>query len=111
MKLVRDHIGDIPWREESGGEQAKERLGWIETDSQEYHDLLRNKLREEVGELLDAMTKLQIIEEAADVFEVLRAFLVANRIALPSDAEPLLVRAANAKLAERGGYFAGRTFH
>lgn len=115
-KLVRDHIDRVPWRETDPAEVAKLRekhLGWVAPDSARYHELLRIKAIEECGELLDAYRagdRDGVLEEAADVYETLRAVLVAVGIASPATASAALEAAAERKFAERGGFFTGRTW-
>ena len=113
MKLVRDRIGDIP----GFGEAAKRHLGHVEVGSHEYRQLLLKKLHEEVSELTDAFLfngPGQTLAEAADVYEVLLALLVArgwgDRLDPRNGAEIRLDQAAEEKFIERGGFFEGRTF-
>lgn len=109
MKLVRDRIGDFPWPDE----QAKQHLGWVAPDSNKYRRLLRKKLFEEANELADAALAgdpYAVLDEAADVYEVLRALLVAGKVATPTFARQVLANAVARKLAERGGFFQGRTW-
>lgn len=118
MKLVRGHIDRSPWPapgyDPTFTEDMKRHLGWVAPDSPEYRTLLRNKLIEEVGELLDADNlgnPHALLDEAADVFEVLRALLVAVYPGVtPSTARQVLANAVDRKLAERGGFFEGRTW-
>jgi len=127
VKLVRDRIGDLPWpaiyHGEPCGDQAKQHLGWVEPHSPKYRELLRDKLREEIAELLDADRAGQpgaVLDEAADVYEVLRALLVANGVCPPVEVangrtpprrvDEVLYQAAHVKLAHRGGFFQGRTY-
>jgi hypothetical protein len=127
MKLVRDRIGDIPWPDtyhgEPCGDQAKQHLGWVAPDSPEYRELLRLKLFEEAGELADADRRgdrRDVLDEAADVYEVLRALLVANGVCPPVEpangrtpprrVDEVLYQAAHVKLGHRGGFFRGRTY-
>jgi len=119
VKLVRDRIGDIPWPDEDN----KRHLGWVAPDSPEYRERLRLKLFEEVGELADADRYGDpgaVLDEAVDVYEVLRALLVANGVCPPVEVangrtpprrvDEVLYQAAHVKLAHRGGFFHGRTY-
>lgn len=63
-KLVRDKIIEII---ESKGGSAK----WHVASDEEYREKLREKLREEIEEFIEA----ESIEEMADVFEVITAWL------------------------------------
>jgi predicted house-cleaning noncanonical NTP pyrophosphatase (MazG superfamily) len=113
MKLVRDRIGVIPWDDEDN----KRHLGHVGTDTPRYRSLLRKKLFEEAGELADASRCLDrdaVLEEAADVYEVLLAFLVAHGWGEGTDprndVECKLDQVAECKHEERGGFFEGRTY-
>lgn len=65
-KLVRDKIPDII--------RASGRAPHVMTlRSREYRSALHDKLREEVDELIAAHTTDAVIEEAADIIEVLSA--------------------------------------
>ena len=65
-KLVRDNIPNII---ENNGEKAITRI----LSDKEYRVELYKKLLEECNELITAKISNNIIEEAADVFEVLKA--------------------------------------
>lgn len=67
-KLVRDRIPEII---RSSGSPCSVR----ELDEGEFKEALRAKLEEEVEELLSASTSQERVEEAADILEVLRAFV------------------------------------
>jgi predicted house-cleaning noncanonical NTP pyrophosphatase (MazG superfamily) len=91
-KLVRDKIPDII--RASGAEPL------IRTaDSAEYSRLLREKLQEEVAEVIAAEDPPSTLEELADVMEVVLAY------AAHLGAEPEQLNAVRqAKEAERGGF-------
>ena len=65
-KLVRDKIPEVI---ERNGETAITRV----LDENEYRRELLWKLQEEVNEVLNANSKEQLIEELADVLEVLKS--------------------------------------
>ena len=65
-KLVRDNIPD---KIEKNGEVAVTRI----LDDEEYREELYKKLLEEANEVVNAKTKDDILEELADVYEVVRA--------------------------------------
>lgn len=66
-KLVRDRIPTII-------ELSGKRPNWSHIDDNAtFYGLLRQKLKEEVNEVLEAESDYKIIEELADVYEVLRA--------------------------------------
>ena len=67
-KLVRDKIPGII-------EANKEKAIYHILDEQEYKNELKNKLEEEVLEVRKAQDKNEILEECADVLEVLRALV------------------------------------
>ncbi len=114
VKLVRDRIGDVTWPDEAN----KRHLGQVDIGSVEYRQLLREKLFEEVGELADADRaggKAAVIEELADVLEVLVALIRVNGIrpdglgTMRAYLEPAIVEAERKWLA-RGGFSGGRTY-
>lgn len=91
-KLVRD---GIPQRIKSGGEKvATKAIGETEYDLR-----LKMKAVEEALELAGASDRDAILEESADVYEVIRS-LVASRGASIAD----VVRVADRKREERGGF-------
>lgn len=106
MKLVRDRIGDVPWSDE----ENKRLLGSTSPGSPEHHLLLVAKLREEVEELVAAFaagTQQEVVEEAADVYEVLLGILSFDGKGRP---DVKLHQAAVEKFNARGGFFRGRTY-
>jgi len=95
-KLVRDRIPEII---EADGRVPERRT----LTEEEYDAALLAKLQEELTELARA-APADRLEEAADIYEVLLA-LIAQAGHSPDD----LVRAADRKRAERGG-FSGRVW-
>jgi predicted house-cleaning noncanonical NTP pyrophosphatase (MazG superfamily) len=92
MKLVRDKIpGLYPQHTYRQATSAEGRL------------LLRLKLAEEVGELLSAATDEALLEELADVYEVLEALAADRGWSL----EGAVRYARNAKRMARGGFTQG----
>ncbi|MGV0715877.1 nucleoside triphosphate pyrophosphohydrolase [Mycolicibacterium sp. XJ662] len=91
-KLVRDKIPDII--RQSGRTPL---VTTLSADS--YRAALMDKLREEVAELAAATTNRAVLEEGADVLEVLTAIVVEHGADLDS-----LIEAARQKRAERGGF-------
>lgn len=67
-KLVRDKIPGIIKKD-------KKTPVFHQADDREYYFALRNKLNEEVAELLSADTRMGFVEEAADVMDVLEAMM------------------------------------
>ncbi len=92
-KLVRDKIPEIIIN--SGKKPTYTR---IESDINFYR-ALRLKLNEEVRELLDANTSLDILEEVADIQEVLFAILKLEGYTL-DDLKDVFLK----KKAERGSF-------
>jgi len=89
-KLVRDKIPDMI--------RASGRTPHVRTlSTAEYQTALLDKLREEVAELIAAATRDAVIEEAADVLEVLPAIAAEHRA-------DTIVGVTRSKLAERGGF-------
>ncbi|ERN53989.1 nucleoside triphosphate pyrophosphohydrolase [Alkalihalophilus marmarensis] len=91
-KLVRDRIPEII--EKTGKEFRTDIL-----NKADYEGQLKVKLREEMGELLEADTKKDIIEEMADLLEVVYALGVIHDIS-PEEMESVRKRKQN----ERGGF-------
>jgi len=89
MKLVRDYIPDII------KEDGKTCVSRACADLQEFNDRLRDKMIEETDEFLEEPS----YEEAADMYEVLRAF--ANLYNLDMK---MVHSTADAKRNERGGF-------
>ena len=90
-KLVRDRIPAII---AADGDVAKTKT----LNNEEFIDALKEKLLEEIVELMAAEGD-EIANEAADVIEVVMAFCTANGIR-PQDVD----RARKTKLAQRGGF-------
>lgn len=77
---------------------------WRTLDDADFDKKLREKLREEAIEVLEAKNKAELTEELADVYEVIDSLLKLHEI---SKAE--IVKAQEAKKTERGG-FDGRKY-
>lgn len=91
-KLVRDKVPDII--------RASRRTPHVTTMAAgAYRAALLEKLREEVGELIAARTTDVVIEEAADVVEVLIAIAGDQGVTLDS-----ILDAVRRKRVERGGF-------
>jgi predicted house-cleaning noncanonical NTP pyrophosphatase (MazG superfamily) len=91
-KLVRDRIPDII--------RASGRVPVITTLTEgDYRAALYDKLREEVAELLEAQTPDAVVEEAADILEVLIA-IAAGQGATPEH----VLDVAQRKRTERGAF-------
>lgn len=92
-KLVRDKIPTII---KLNGEKPK----YHRLSPEEYKTALKTKLLEEVNELLKAGTKEEMIEELADILEVIWWIHKAEDI---SDLEVL--RRQHNKYVQKGGFF------
>jgi predicted house-cleaning noncanonical NTP pyrophosphatase (MazG superfamily) len=91
-KLVRDNIPDII--------RASGRTPGVTTlAAGAFRTALQDKLREEVDELIAARTTDAVIEEAADVLEVLTAIAAEHGVSLTR-----IVDVAQRKRAEAGGF-------
>lgn len=114
-RLVRDRIGDIPWKY---GDDSKQGLRWVR-GLNELNQLSLQKLLEECGEFLAAVANQELtegtdasdsIEEAADILEVLIARIrVIFATPYPSRKEILnqIIVALDEKHEERGGFEKG----
>jgi len=91
-KLVRDKIPEII---EASGRSAQFR----QLRGKAFERALHDKLVEETTELCDAKTAGEVLEEAADVLEVIRAIAFVHGHELSE-----VIRAADAKRATRGGF-------
>ncbi len=107
IKLIRDLI-----LVDDGAE-----VGHVEPVSAAYRELLREKLFEEAGELADADRddgrRLRVLEEAADVYEVLLSLIMARGRGIGmhrGDAKALLIEFADRRFGVDGGFEGGRTY-
>ena len=91
-KLIRDKIPEII---KSKGETATIKV----MDEEEYLESIINKIDEEVKELKDAKNEDDKLEEAADLLEVLLAYLKMYNYNLDD-----LLNIRNGKLLKRGGF-------
>jgi predicted house-cleaning noncanonical NTP pyrophosphatase (MazG superfamily) len=91
-KLVRDRIPEII--------RASGRRPRVTTLTAEaYRAALHDKLREEVDELIAASATDALIEEAADVLEVLQTIVAEHGVTLAD-----IVEAARRKCTQTGGF-------
>ncbi|MBQ6285519.1 MAG: nucleoside triphosphate pyrophosphohydrolase [Bacilli bacterium] len=91
-KLVRDRI---PEKIENNGEVAVTRI----LSNEEYREELYKKLIEEANEVINADDKESIIEELADVYEVLKSIAE-----LESTTIEEVIDEAKQKREKRGGF-------
>ena len=95
-RLVRDRIGTVPW-----GDEAAKAFLRPTRDRDEHVNLLIRKGLEEFGEVITAHTD-ELVEELADMFEVLRTIAILNGFMM------LDVEAAAAlKRTRSGGFIEG----
>ncbi|WP_371068523.1 phosphoribosyl-ATP pyrophosphohydrolase [Sediminibacillus sp. JSM 1682029] len=91
-KLVRDYIPQII---EQNGKNCSTSI----LSDQEYIAALKQKVSEEAEELVTAETKQAIIEEAADILELLHAIAEVNGTSITE-----IEKERKKKKAERGGF-------
>jgi len=96
-KLWRDKLVDL-------SEQRGSKITWTRLNDEEFSEQLKLKLMEEAEEVCAANNKLELIEELADVLEVIDSFCEANKFTLQD-----VVDKQRQKHQERGG-FEGRKF-
>lgn len=108
MKLVRDHIDKLPWKwEETKG------LLRPTTDRNEHMGLLIAKFMEEGAEFILADTEGGMVEEAADVMQVMmdRIHVASFYPELtPGELETRICVARLSKYKQRGGFSTGLVF-
>jgi predicted house-cleaning noncanonical NTP pyrophosphatase (MazG superfamily) len=91
-KLVRDRIAEFVFKERG------EVLTTRKATEEELLSLLKNKLVEEANEVLNANSMDELIEEMADVLEVMKAISVKQNIT------DEIFEKREAKFLERGGF-------
>ena len=91
-KLIRDNIPSIIKRD---GRKATTRI----LDDEEYKIELYKKLLEEANEVIGANNSEEVLEEMADVLEVLRAIAVMNNKSIED-----IINIAKQKRLKRGGF-------
>ena len=91
-KLVRDNIPDII---RNNGEEAITRV----LSDEEYKEELLKKLSEETSEVINASSKDELLEELADVLEILKALAELNNKTLED-----VIEIAREKRLKRGGF-------
>lgn len=96
-KLCRDKLIDII-------EKRGSKVHWRQLNDTEFDAELRRKIMEEAEEVAKAQTKAELIEELADVVEVIDAFCKLHQCSFDD-----IVAAQHKKREERGG-FEGRVF-
>lgn len=85
-------------------EQAGSKIHWTSLNDQEFAEQLRIKFREEAHEVCTASTREALIEELADVLEVMRSLGEVNNFSLQD-----VLKSQNLKREKHGG-FDGRKF-
>jgi predicted house-cleaning noncanonical NTP pyrophosphatase (MazG superfamily) len=105
MKL-RKFKQDKLWRDKAVDrmEQMGSKIHWARLDAEQFAEQLKIKLLEEAEEVCKAKTKESLLEELADVLEVIASFCELNEITVQD-----ISHLQNKKRQERGG-FQGRKF-
>ncbi len=85
-------------------EQSGSRIYWKQLNDAEFADQLKIKLIEEVFEVQQAVTRQQLLEELADVLEVISSFCDVHGFTMQD-----IIALRDKKRQERGG-FRGRKF-
>lgn len=85
-------------------EQTGSKIHWIQLNDQEFEEQLRIKFAEESQEVIKSTTKEQLIEELADILEVIASFGDVYEFTLQD-----VIDAQIKKKQARGG-FSGRKF-
>lgn len=98
VRLVRDHVAQV---KDFFPPNFIELIRPVRNDA-EHDRLLQQKLLEEVGELIAATCHEEVLEEAVDIFEVLRAIIERAGYDLMT-----LLEVADEKREERGGFTKG----
>lgn len=96
-KLWRDKAVDLM-------QQMQSIIHWQRLNDAEYNDQLRQKLLEEAKEVVMATSKQQLIQELADVLEIITAISDVNEIPFEE------VQAMQLKKRQERGGFEGRKF-
>lgn len=96
-KLWRDKLVELM-------NQNQSKIHYKELNNQEFIEQLKIKLLEEAQEVCDTNTKENLIEELADMLEVISAFCTVQNITFQD-----IINIKNKKYNERGG-FEGRKF-
>ena len=91
-KLVRDKIKD---KIESNGEVAVTKI----LSDNEYKIELLKKLKEECNEVVETKNKESLVEELADVYEVIKSICEVEKISIED-----IIKIANLKREKRGGF-------
>jgi len=91
-KLVRDHIPQII---EASGKSYEVKI----LDDSAYEEALKAKLIEEMNEVHSAQSDEELIEELADLYEVLRSLVAAKGL---SDEQ--FMNVVNSKKEKRGSF-------
>ena len=89
------------WRDEVVDEREREgsKIHWTTLNDEQFADELMSKLIEEVQEVLNAQTKENLIEELADVLEVMTSMASLYGSSLDE-----IIDQKNKKLQKKGGF-------
>ena len=105
MKL-RKFKQDKLWRDKviDRLEQAGSKVHWARLDDEQFAEQIKIKLLEEAEEVCHAKTKESVLEELADILEVVTSFCDLHEVTLQD-----IIDIQKKKHQERGG-FQGRKF-
>ncbi|MCA9508537.1 MAG: nucleoside triphosphate pyrophosphohydrolase [Myxococcales bacterium] len=89
------------WRDKAMAllESQGSRVNWRKLEQKEFQQCLKEKLLEESKEVVSASSLEQIVEELADVMEVIEAMAEAYEISMDD-----IITAKNNKKSKRGGF-------
>lgn len=96
-KLWRDKAVDLLT-------QMGSKIHWVRLEEEQFEEQLRIKLLEEAAEVSNAKNKENLLEELADLLEVISAFCELHEVTLQD-----ITKLQEKKRRERGG-FQGRKF-
>lgn len=104
--LMKEFIQNKLWRDKSVDLVIEHGsiVAWRKLEDEEFDQRLREKLLEEAKEVAEAKTKEELIEELADVLEILDTL-----IDLKGIEKTEVLKAQRAKIIARGG-FKGRKY-
>jgi predicted house-cleaning noncanonical NTP pyrophosphatase (MazG superfamily) len=99
---MRKFVGNKMWRDKAYDrkELAQSIIHYRMLDDQEYEQQLRSKLSEEVEEVVHAASTPKLVEEIADLYEVIDALCAVRGITRDE-----IMKAKEAKFAQLGGYY------
>jgi predicted house-cleaning noncanonical NTP pyrophosphatase (MazG superfamily) len=97
-KLWRDKMVDLVTQRDGA------KIHWRQLDDQEFDQQIRVKLLEEAEEVATAQSRAKLIDELADLYEVIDSLITVNKISVEE------IVAEQARKQNERGSFANRTF-